>query len=68
MGSCRFVTTQIPTDLSIQVQDINFTVHKVSYHEEKNMAQKIPTPKPLSLSKLCLVEFSGEDEVLTNKE
>ena len=33
-SSCRFATPQIPTDLAIQVQEVIFNVHKVTYKQK----------------------------------
>lgn len=36
VNSCRFITSHVPTDLTIQVQDVTFNVHKVTTKQDKH--------------------------------
>lgn len=36
VGSCRFITSHVPTDLTIQVQEITFNVHKVTTEHDND--------------------------------
>lgn len=36
VGSCRFITSHVPTDLTIQVQEITFNVHKVTTEQDND--------------------------------